>query len=172
VTGTNASNGHRDHRRDRRRPLRPDEIAYPAATVRTARQRAHLEQEDVVARVGTSMRTVTRWERVGVPYRARYLGRVEDVLGLGPFAERGPAPAPARPAPPVAPPALPPPRPDIGVFTMGELLGEIARRHAALEAGHLAPPTAPAAAYYRWSLADAPSAQLADTPVTHSSDRA
>jgi transcriptional regulator with XRE-family HTH domain len=139
VTGTNsAANGRRDRN--------PDAFAYGPETIRAARQRAHLRQEELATLTGASKRAVGRWESVGVPHRALYLGAIEEVLGLGEYAER-PAPAPS---------ALRP----LDSYTVMEHLAALAAHFAALESGRAVPP-APRAERYRWAAADAPSARRA-----------
>jgi transcriptional regulator with XRE-family HTH domain len=59
-------------------------MGYSAAEIIAARQRARLTQEQLAERLGmTDTRSIIRWEREGITDRGHYLGRIEEVLGLG-----------------------------------------------------------------------------------------
>ncbi len=62
-------------------------MGYTAAEIIAARQRARLTQEQLAERLGmTDTRSIIRWERDGITDRGHYIGRVEEVLQLGPAA--------------------------------------------------------------------------------------
>lgn len=62
-------------------------MGYTAAEIIAARQRARLTQEQLAERLGmTDTRSIIRWERDGITDRGHYIGRVEEVLKLGPAA--------------------------------------------------------------------------------------
>lgn len=144
MTGTNStSKGHSS--------AGPPSYIYSAETIRAARQRAHMSQDELAAAVGGSRRAVHRWEAEGLPARSHKRGAVEYVLGL---TETPARPAPSRSA-----------RPPIEDYTVMELLAALATRFAALEAGRVAAP-APRSSRYRWQSADAPSVRRADVGVS------
>lgn len=62
-------------------------MGYTAAEIIAARQRARLTQEQLAERLGmTDTRSIIRWERDGITDRGHYIGRIEEVLKLGPAA--------------------------------------------------------------------------------------
>jgi transcriptional regulator with XRE-family HTH domain len=62
-------------------------MGYTAAEIIAARQRARLTQEQLAERLGmTDTRSIIRWERHGITDRGHYIGRIEEVLKLGPAA--------------------------------------------------------------------------------------
>lgn len=59
-------------------------MGYTAAEIIAARQRARLTQEQLAERLGmTDTRSIIRWEAQGITDRGHYIGRLEEVLGLG-----------------------------------------------------------------------------------------
>jgi transcriptional regulator with XRE-family HTH domain len=53
----------------------------PGLRIAKRRHQLHLRQEDLAARLGVSVSTVANWE-TGKHFPRRYLGRVEEVLGI------------------------------------------------------------------------------------------